>query len=57
MCDYCDVIRHMQQCKKFVPKAIPVDDDYEDDEDEDLPDPRCDFEKDPSLANGWFYNR
>ena len=59
MCDLCNFARsqhskgygrtiNREMTDRFVNDwDIPEDDDD---------DPRCDFEKDPSMANGWFFN-
>lgn len=58
MCDFCNFANKQHGNSHSHPISREItdrlfdewsEDDYEDD-------PRCDFEKDPSLANGWFFN-
>lgn len=59
MCDMCNFARsqHPKNYGRHIGvglsnKYVGDWDEQEDDDD----DPRNDYEKDPSLANGWFYN-
>jgi hypothetical protein len=55
MCEFCKYQKLANRKQQHLPKRWEEDYD-EDEEDDDEDDPRCDFEKEPSMANGWFYN-